>query len=91
MDEVIAGVIEDRGNIQQRVFETVPLHPAAIPIFGLYEHLPFDRRSIQNAVAALVKRGFLEPIRGSRLSYRRVTGVSTPEDGRGWPKGKPRP
>lgn len=77
-------------NIQQRVFETVPLYPVPIPIFGLYDRLAFERRSIQTALAELVARGYLERAPGSKFSYRRCAGVSAPDDGRGWPKGKAR-
>jgi len=78
-------------NIQQRVWEKVPLYPVPISTPQLRELLPmFDGESVRTAVRELCRKGYLEPIPGTMFRYRRVEGVATPKDGRGWPKGKPR-
>ena len=78
-------------NIQQRVFEKVPLYPVPISTPQLRELLPcYEGESVREAIKELCRKGYLELIPGTRFRYRRVEGVSAPEDGRGWPKGKPR-
>ena len=83
---------EARGNIQQRVFDCTPVYPSPIPVHQFYRLLPyFDRRSIQNALATLVRLNLIELVPNAKFSYRRKEGAQRPEDGRGWPKGKPKP
>lgn len=75
---------EERGNIQQRVFDRMPAYPVPIPIFQLYDLLPsLDRSSVREAMRALCRQGLVEPISGSRHQYRRAAGAQRPVDRRG--------
>lgn len=85
MDPLVPALTEDRGgNIQQRVFARMPVHPAPIPMFQLYDLMPeLVQGSIRRAVKELVRRGLVEVVPGSRNSYRRVAGAERPGDLRG--------
>lgn len=72
------------GNIQQRVWDKIPLYPVPISVAGLYAALPnLAEGSVRRAVAALVARCLVEPVVGTKFSYRRVEAATRPDDERG--------
>lgn len=85
MDPLAPALTVDRGsNIQQRVWDRMPVHPVPIPIAQLYTLLPeVVPTSIRRAMKALVARGLVELEPGSRHSYRRRAGALRPADDRG--------
>lgn len=67
------------GNIQQRVFDAVPLFPAAITLDSICAVVPFDRYSVRSA---LVRLGRLKLVRFHGGVYRRWEHAGRPDDGR---------
>lgn len=79
------------GNYRQRVFAAMPAYPGTITLRDLYAALPnLDRRVIQNAVAALVREGYIVAVSiYPRFAYRVAdAGTKAPPDRRGRPPRK---
>lgn len=73
-----------RGNIQQRVFDAIPLFPVAISVVGLYAAIPqFDKESVRLALHNLRKLGLVEAVPDTKFSYRRTVGAQRPQERRG--------
>lgn len=91
MDALVPALTEERGNIQQHVFDRFPAHPATITVAGLCAAVPWlARESLWKAVRLLQDRGAIERVSGARGTYRRVNGAERPTDGRGrWKRAVP--
>lgn len=72
------------GNIQQRVFDAIPICPVPISVVGLYAAVPhFEKKSVRLALHNLRKLGLVEAVPNTKFSYRRIAGAVRPDDGRG--------
>lgn len=73
-----------RANMQQRVFDKIPLYPVPISIVGLRAALPWlERESLRHTLRRLREDGLIEAVPNTKFSYRRVQGATTPYDKRG--------
>ncbi len=77
-------MMEDSGNIQQRVFDLFPPYPRPITLYTILSSLPFEKRSITRAIEELKKKKRIEAEPYTRRGvYRRRVKANRPIDMRG--------
>lgn len=71
--------------MQQRVFDTIPEHPAEMSMNELCAILPFARRTVYEVARELERKvpPCVERVDKAELTYRRTKGATRPDDARG--------